>query len=249
VAVASLPGPQGRLAQLGERLLDKQEVTGSSPVSPIVKAPLRRGFLVEWGRFADLYVLPMRFDEHLKTFFTEALERTPGEEAREVYVVSLFVDDEDDDPRYPTVTVGYNTEAQVGASLGDASDDGEARWNFAFWLQNELGVLGAADRDPEGARLREQWIRQADLWYSDDEEDDDFEATLAKGEAITSRFVELVVAVAQQLHADGTIERVFGRAIPVLVHELEYYDQIAEQNRRANPAGLADDFARWIAER
>src|SRR3712207_835119 len=37
---ASVPGPllgfshPGRLAQLGERLLDKQEVTGSSPVSP-----------------------------------------------------------------------------------------------------------------------------------------------------------------------------------------------------------------------
>src|SRR5215217_4418895 len=27
----------GRLAQLGERLLDKQEVTGSSPVSPIAR--------------------------------------------------------------------------------------------------------------------------------------------------------------------------------------------------------------------
>ena len=36
----------GRLAQLGERRLDKAEVTGSSPVSPMVKAPLRRGFRV-----------------------------------------------------------------------------------------------------------------------------------------------------------------------------------------------------------
>jgi hypothetical protein len=29
----------GRLAQLGERRLDKAEVTGSSPVSPITKMP------------------------------------------------------------------------------------------------------------------------------------------------------------------------------------------------------------------
>ena len=33
----------GRLAQLGERLLDKQEVTGSSPVSPIEESPANRG--------------------------------------------------------------------------------------------------------------------------------------------------------------------------------------------------------------
>jgi hypothetical protein len=39
---------------------------------------------------------------------------------------------------------------------------------------------------------------------------------------------------------------IFGRAIPVLIHELEYCDEIAEQNVRANPDGLADDFARWI---
>ena len=35
--------------------------------------------------------------------------------------ISLWVQDLDDDPRKPTITVGFNTE----------------RWNFAFWLQNE----------------------------------------------------------------------------------------------------------------
>src|SRR3954467_8912243 len=34
----------GRLAQLGERRLDKAEVTGSSPVSPTYEAPLRGAF-------------------------------------------------------------------------------------------------------------------------------------------------------------------------------------------------------------
>jgi hypothetical protein len=29
---------------------------------------------------------------------------------------------------------------------------------------------------------------------------------------------------------------------------LEYCDEIAEQNLRANPDGLADEFARWIEE-
>lgn len=41
----------GLLAQLGEHLLDKQGVTGSSPVQTMCdpKAPLRRGFLHSWG--------------------------------------------------------------------------------------------------------------------------------------------------------------------------------------------------------
>lgn len=193
-----------------------------------------------------VYVHPMRFDEYAKTSITTALERTPSEVAQDVYVVSLFVRDEADDPRYPTVAVGFNTEAQVASTLARASDADEARWNFAFWIQDELGLLGDEDDDPEGTRLREQWIRQADLWYSDDEEDDDPGVATTKGAQITSRFAALLVAVAQQLHAEGTIGRVFGRPIPVLIHELEYDDAVAEQNRRANPDGLADDFARWI---
>jgi hypothetical protein len=50
-------GVPARLAQLGERRLDKAEVTGSSPVSRTTKAPLRRGFRVPrvpmWFRFAQ----------------------------------------------------------------------------------------------------------------------------------------------------------------------------------------------------
>src|SRR3954452_12784873 len=48
--VATLPGTPGRLAQLGERRLDKAEVTGSSPVSPTFRKPRRaRGFRVLRG--------------------------------------------------------------------------------------------------------------------------------------------------------------------------------------------------------
>jgi hypothetical protein len=33
----------------------------------------------------------------------------------------------------------------------------------------------------------------------------------------------------------------------VPIHELEYYDEIAQQNRDANPDELADEFSSWIA--
>src|SRR3954453_4320562 len=182
----------------------------------------------------------MPFGHYAKNYIVQALERTPADVAADVYVVSFYVYDEEDDPRLPTVTVGFNTEEQVAETADDASDADEARWNFAFWLQNELGVLAGTERDPEGAGLREEWIRSVGLWYEDDAHEDE------DGDGITERFVELIVAIAQQLHAEGTITRIFGRPIPVLIHELEYYDEIAEQNLRANPDGLADDFARWI---
>ena len=38
----------------------------------------------------------------------------------------------------------------------------------------------------------------------------------------------------------------FLRPIPIIVHELEYYDQIASQTVEANPAGLAHEFADWV---
>lgn len=188
----------------------------------------------------------MPFEDYAKSLIVNALEPTPSDVATDVYVVSLFVYDEEDDPRYPTVTVGFNTDAQVAATSNDAWDEDEARWNFAFWLQNELAVLGERERDPKGAELRELWVREAGLWYSDEDEDADFDAAMEKGEQITSRFVGLIVMITQQLHAEGTITRIFGRPIPVLVHELEYYDEIAEQNRLANPGGLADGLVRWI---
>jgi hypothetical protein len=97
--------------------------------------------------------------------------------------------------------------------------------------------------DPEGAALREAWAREEGLWYDLALGED--AVFNERGEPLTSAFVELLVGVAQRLH-QGDVERIFGRPIPVLIHELEYYDAIAEQNLAANPAGVVPDvFVRW----
>jgi hypothetical protein len=187
----------------------------------------------------------MPFEDYARSYIVNALERTPPEIAKDVYVVSLYAEP-DGVARDPTLVVGFNTETQVAETTDRASDVDEARWNFAFWLQNELGVLGDRERDPEGAALRDQWVQAHGLWYSDEDEDDDFEAAMEKAERIAMLFDELVISLVQQIHADGSLVRIFGRPVPVLIHELEYYDEIAEKNVRANPDGLADAFARWI---
>ncbi len=63
---------------------------------------------------------------------------------------------------------------------------------------------------------------------------------------ITEQFVALCVRVARALHDGGVITGKFRRLIPIIMHELEYYDQIAEQTREANPPGLTVEFEEWV---
>ena len=202
----------------------------------------------------------MDFPAHLATSAANSLRVVDANEARDVYVVSFFVYDEEDDPRRPTLTVGTNTESQVYFVQNQPedfakpnpwwtpSDEPEARWNYAFWLQNRLGRIGDTGADPVGAGLREQWIRAQGLWY--EEPDDDDQAAWRRiddvAPAITAAFVQLCCATALELHNDGLITTVFGRPIPIIVHELEYYDKIAFQTAAANPPGLAQPFVDWI---
>jgi len=70
-----------------------------------------------------------------------------GWDEQDIYAVSLFVYDMADNPCRPTVTLGYNTEKQVKAIIANASDEQEARWNYAFWLQNEFFCFGQGDTE------------------------------------------------------------------------------------------------------
>ena len=142
----------------------------------------------------------------------------------DIYAISLYVFCEEDDPRRPVAVLGYNTERQVQKSITKASDEQEARWNYAFWLQNEEMCLGLGDT---AENIRE-WITEQDLWDSEDD--------------IIEKFVNLLVAVVQDIHASGLLKDIFGREIPILIHELEYYEKIARQNMEANGETLDRDF-------
>ena len=68
---------------------------------------------------------------------------------------------------------------------------------------------------------------------------------------ITQAFVNVLIEIVQELHKSGFIKEQFGKEIPILIHELEYYDEIAEQNLKANPLELSDeldDFVRFCTE-
>lgn len=162
----------------------------------------------------------------------------------DIYAVSLFVYDDEDDPSKPTVTLGYNTERQVQEALKtDFTDEDEARWNYAFWLQNSCFVFGEDDT----AEAVRNWVIANGFDHVDDDDADMDDEEYDEDEAseITSAFVDMLVEIVQEIHEEKVLTLKFGRELPILIHELEYYDEIAEQNIRANGEELAGEFAQW----
>ncbi|MFD7019124.1 hypothetical protein [Streptomyces sp. NPDC059928] len=189
----------------------------------------------------------MTFQDHLRTLAEQAISSIPAGEADDIYVVSFFIDNERDDPRQPTLTIGYNTEAQFRRTIANASDEAEARWNYAFWLQNELTVICDLTRDPGGATARHRWISELGLWYDEPARAEDWTTTVGPMAAkIEANFNQACVQLARELHNDGVIKSAIGRPVPVILHELEYCEGIARRTEAANPPGLADDFTAWV---
>ncbi|WP_338682820.1 hypothetical protein QD712_13440 [Streptomyces acidiscabies] len=189
----------------------------------------------------------MTFNDHLRHLVERTLASIPVAEVGDIYAVSFLIDHEDDDPRQPTLTVGYSTEAQVRRSSQDASDPAEARWNYAFWIQNQLAVVGDLTSAPGGAVARQKWITELGFWHQEPTDPADWvPATAPAAAQIESHFNQTCCQLARTLHAMGAIQRSVGRSVPVIVHGLEYCEATARRTEAANPPGLADEFTSWV---
>jgi len=155
----------------------------------------------------------------------------------DIYAISLFVYDDEDNPSKPTVTLGFNTESHVN-QLNPEGNDPETRWNYAFWLQNQELEFGYDDT----ADVVKEWIENQGFTYHDDCCYDDDE----NDEGITNAFTSLLVDIVKEIHQEGVLTNKFGKELPILIHELEYYDQIADQNVEANGEELVKEFTDWI---
>ena len=196
------------------------------------------------------------FESYIYDNMADAIRTLPLDDTPDIYALSFYIDAEEDDPRAMVLNFSYNTNSQwesctPGPSREPgwpvASDSDEAKWNYAFWLQNDVRVVGNSTdpQDAVGILLRHEWLMDQDLYYTDEEEEAEFETALEKGEEIIHLFVEMCIRVAQRLHEEGIIQSKFGRDVPILVHELEYDEQIAEWTRMANPPGLTHEFEEW----
>lgn len=108
---------------------------------------------------------------------------------------------------------------------------------LCFWIQNELVLIGEDD-DSKG--IISEWIENQDLHYTDEDEDDDFDTCLEKGENISKSFVDTLIVIVQRLPKEQITE------LPNLIHDLEYYDEIKNQNILANGIERVREFADWI---
>ncbi len=149
----------------------------------------------------------------------------------------------------PSLSVSYNTCQQFVKRQGEThNQDDEAKWNYAYWLQDEAELLGV-DAYRNNQELQ-AWLENAPFAYTeeqyeamfDNDDENEGEDIDDKSNEFYQAFVETQIAVVQRLFAEGVIARTFGKNIPVLVHELEYYDVPLAWTERANPKGLADEF-------
>ena len=159
-----------------------------------------------------------------ESFYTKAekaIKKMGKQNIKDIYAISFWKDNLEDDPRCPVITIGYNTLTQVEVAKRNASSLMEAKWNYAFWLQNEVGTIGGNDKN---LRL---YFKEANLFYTQQE----YSRAEKNGEENKL-----------ELHKRGVIKEQLGKEVPVIVHELEYYDLPIMWTTRSNPKSLIDEF-------
>lgn len=179
--------------------------------------------------------------EDIKGFMSVLIEDTISSwDEKDIYAVSLFVYDDEDNPCKPTVVLGYNTESEYMKNIKFADSSQEARWNYVFWLQNNELSFGTDDT----ARIVRQWIISCGYPYDEDADSSESKRYMR----ITKAFTELLAEIVQELHSSGFIQKTFGRDIPILIHNLEYNNEIAELNMLANCSDSIREFVRFCKE-
>ncbi|MGP3933381.1 hypothetical protein [Nonomuraea sp. KM88] len=189
----------------------------------------------------------MTFRQHLERVAVRALAEFPREAGSGIYVVTFRIDSVDQDPRFPYVAIGYNTEAEVARLLAEPSppEAWEARWSYAYFppsgLEGRRVVGHDPERDPAGAELHRREAVAQGLWYDDEDELSEHERD-ERGERLDQQFHGLCVDLARRLHADGRIVGTFGRALPVVLYDMFNPDEMFALTRAANPAELVAEF-------
>lgn len=177
-----------------------------------------------------------RIDEYLAVRIEAAF--AARDLPRGVYAVSLWLSFQDDDPRAPVLQAGFNTEVQVLSRTDAASDAIEARWNFAFWLQNEVEVIGGDD-DHDGAASFTAWLREdCGLWFTDEDEHRAPDHAAEVAEQIEQQTLRMIADTAALLHERARLTTTLGAVVPIIAHRLEYDDEVAGHNERVNPSGV-----------
>jgi len=192
-------------------------------------------FFEDWNTYKISAVLR----EQIEQSWIKAYNSIDKKIMDDIYTFSFWVYKVDDDPRSPALTIGFNTNSNLQAQISNASDELEAKWNFAYWLQNEIASIGTTS-DSIGRVKISTWITDLGLNYSDEEKDEDFDSCMERGEKISEGFINMLIDIVKTHHCSKPSE------LPILIHELEYNDRIRDQNIRANGKEKVKEFSKWI---
>ncbi|ETN94287.1 hypothetical protein [Zhouia amylolytica] len=190
-------------------------------------------------------------EEYIFEQICKGLEQIAINEKDSIYAYSLYCYDAFADPLRANLTLGYNTiehyRSEMDAAYNDKEpetffdfintphDDMEAKWNYAFWLQNDIVTIGTAD-DKKGKELITNWIKEQGFYYTEEESWKNFEACMEKARAVTKQFLKILVKVVQRLHQK------FNLKVPILIHQLESFEGITEYNIEANGKSLVKEY-------
>lgn len=172
-----------------------------------------------------------------------AISNIPDEVAADIYALSFFYYAEDDDPRFPCIEVSYNTHTHYRKETANAAHETEAKWNYAFWLQEPIAKIGGGADE-----LLHNWFKISPYYYSAtdneaaEEDDELFDRLMELGENFETEFIEHIISLTRKLFKERVIEKKFGTDIPVIIHELECYDQPVSCTQKANKNNLIEEF-------
>lgn len=189
----------------------------------------------------------MAFRLHLGQVVARTLAEFPQEPASDIYVITFRIDSVDQDPRFPYLAIGYNTETEVSRLLAEqrGAERWETRWNYAYFPSSGLeGIRIAghhAEHDPVGAELHRREAVAQGLWYEDEDSLSE-QGRDERDERLAEQFHELCVDVARQLHEDGQIVGALGRPVPVILYDMFDPDEMFALTRAANPPELVTEF-------
>ncbi|WP_010250414.1 hypothetical protein [Myroides injenensis] len=177
----------------------------------------------------------------------KAIAKMSKQNVKDIYAISFWKSNVDDDPRCPIISISYNTYSQIEEEKDNASSEQEAKWNFAFWLQDEITMLGGEDK------VLRQYLKEEGYFYTlneqskaeklkDKGDNTAYNEISMKDDKIQSSFMEIIIRIAKEIQKSDLIKEKIGKELPIIIHELEYYDLPLEWTKKANPPQLIEEF-------
>ena len=142
-----------------------------------------------------------RFEGYIYDTFAREIESWDGSTCADIYAISFFIYDNEDDPRQPQIHLSYNTLSYWKKSCKRGRDRREVKWNYAFWPMDFKAIIPGDGwerlniaPETEGLALRSAWLVSEGFEGSHDELYGDHTP------AMTLAFVAICVRVARRLH-------------------------------------------------